>query len=128
MGINQLLPNHVMNLTCFLTLFVFVVVFGLLIWEKLPRISLVILGAIVMVVLGTFDIPKAISFVNWETICFLWGMFILEDILTESGFFKWIAYGLAKHLNYRPLRIFLFFPLLSFFLSAFINSITVMIF
>jgi len=89
---------------------------------------LAIFGAVFVITLGVFDIKEAINFVSWETIGFLLGMFLLIEILTESGFFRWIALVSAKKLNYQPIKILIFFPLLSFALSAFINSITVMVF
>jgi Na+/H+ antiporter NhaD/arsenite permease-like protein len=110
------------------TLITFFVVFGLIIWEKMPRMYPAILGAVVMIMLGVFDMVEAISFVSWETIGFLLGMFLLIDILIEAGFFRWVALVLAKKLNYEPLKILIFFPFLAAGLSAFINSITVMIF
>lgn len=119
---------HVMNLVCFLTLLVFIFIFGLIIFEKIPRMYLAICGAVFVIVLGVFDIKEAISMVSWETIGFLLGMFLLVEMLVEAGFFRWVALVLAKKLNYQPIKILIFFPLLSFGLSAFINSITVMVF
>lgn len=89
---------------------------------------LALFGAIFVMAIGVFDIREAINFVSWETIGFLLGMFLLIEILIESGFFRWVALVLARKLNYEPLKILIFFPFLSFFLSAFINSITVMVF
>ncbi|TBR19082.1 citrate transporter, partial [bacterium] len=119
---------HTMNFVCFLTFLVFIFIFGLIIWEKIPRMYLAICGAVFVIVLGVFDINEAINMVSWETIGFLLGMFLLVEILVESGFFRWVALVLAKKLNYQPIKILIFFPLLSFGLSAFINSITVMVF
>lgn len=119
---------HAMNFTCFLTFLTFVIIFGLIIWEKIPRMYLALFGAVFVIVLGVFDIKEAINFVSWETIGFLLGMFLLVEILVEAGFFRWVALVLAKKLNYEPLKILIFFPLLSFGLSALVNSITVMVF
>ncbi len=123
-------PNgpHVMSFVCFLTFLTFVFIFGLIVWEKIPRMYLAICGAVITLVLGVFDIQEAIDFVNWETIGFLLGMFLLIEILVEAGFFRWVALVLAQKLRYDPLKIFIFFPVLAFALSAFINSITVMVF
>jgi len=117
-----------MNFVCLLTFLTFIFIFGLIIWEKIPRVYLAICGVVFVIMLGVFDIQEAINTVNWETIGFLLGMFLLIEILIESGFFRWIALVLARKLNYQPLKILLFFPILSFGLSAFINSITVMVF
>jgi Na+/H+ antiporter NhaD/arsenite permease-like protein len=119
---------HIMNFICFLTFLVFIVIFGLIIWEKIPRMYLAVCGAVFVIVLGVFDIKEAIDTVSWETIGFLLGMFLLIEILVEAGFFRYVSLVLAKRLNYEPLKILVFFPLLSFGLSAFINSITVMVF
>lgn len=119
---------HAMNLICLLTFLVFIFIFGLLIWEKIPRVYLSIFGAVIVITLGVFNLQEAIAAVSWETIGFLLGMFLLIEILIESGFFRWIALILAKKLNYEPVKILIFFPLLAFILSAFINSITVMVF
>lgn len=123
-------PNgpHMMDFVCFLTFLTFIFVFGLIIWEKIPRMYLAIFGAVFVIALGVFDIQEAIDMVNWETIGFLLGMFLLIEILIEAGFFRWVALILAQKLNYQPIKILLFFPLLAFGLSAFINSITVMVF
>lgn len=117
-----------MPASCLLILAIFIVIFGLIIWEKAPRAYLAILGAALMIVFGAFDIQEAVSFVNWETIGFLWGVFLLIEILVEAGFFNWAALILARQLNYQPVKIFIFFPVLAFFLSGLINSLTVMIF
>ncbi len=105
---------HSMNFICFLTFLVFVFIFGLIVWEKIPRMYLAICGAVFVIALGVFDIQEAIDTVSWETIGFLVGMFLLIEILVEAGFFRWVALVLAKKLNYEPLKILIFFPLLSF--------------
>jgi Na+/H+ antiporter NhaD/arsenite permease-like protein len=105
-----------------------VVIFGLIAWEKMPRMCLAILGAVIVMVLGVLDVTEAANAVSWETIGFLLGMFLLIEILVEAGFFRWIALSVARGLHYSPLRILVFFPLLAFIMSAFINSITVMVF
>ena len=120
--------SHPMDVICFLTLITFVVIFGLIMWERIPRMYLAVLGAVLVVALGVFDVQEAVNAVNWETIAFLWGMFLLVEILVEAGFFNWVSWMVAKGLDYDPLKILIFFPILSFVLSALINSITVMLF
>ena len=117
-----------MDVFGFLTLLVFLFIFGLIISEKIPRIYLAIFGAVAVIFLGTFDIQEAINIVNWETIGFLLGVFLLIEILAEGGFFRWISLLVAKRLDYRPRKILIFFPMLAFMLAAFIDSITVMLF
>ncbi len=119
---------HVMNLLCLLTFIAFVVIFGLIAWEKMPRMCLAVFGAVLVMMLGVLDVTEAANAVSWQTIGFLLGMFILIEMLIEAGFFRWISLSVARGLHYSPLRILVFFPLLAFVLSAFISSITVMVF
>lgn len=105
-------PNgpHLMTVICFLTFLTFIFVFGLMVWEKIPRMYLSIFGAVFVIALGVFDIQEAIDTVNWETIGFLLGMLLLIEILSEAGFFRWVTLVLAQKLNYQPGKILLFFP------------------
>lgn len=119
---------HSMDWLCLLTFIIFLFVFGLLIFEIIPRMYLAMFGAIILVLVGVFNWHEAMAAVSWETIGFLLGMFLLTEILVEAGFFRWIAMVLARAVHYDPVKILIFFPVLSFFLSSFLSSITVMIF
>ncbi len=67
------------------------------------------------------------GFVEWDTLGLLVGLFILAAVLSQLEFFRYLAIRLAKSSRGRPLPLFLTLSLLSFALSAFINSITVMV-
>jgi Na+/H+ antiporter NhaD/arsenite permease-like protein len=58
----------------------------------------------------------------------LFGMFIIVTALSLAGFFTYLALKIAKWLKYSPVRIFIVFPIVTFFLAAFMDSITVMLF
>ncbi|MBP1765870.1 MAG: Citrate transporter, partial [Firmicutes bacterium] len=77
---------------------------------------------------GVLNISEAMAFVSWETIGLLFGMFSLVAILSEAGFFQFLALWVAEKLDYKAAAIFIVFPLMSAFLAAFIDSITVMLF
>jgi Na+/H+ antiporter NhaD/arsenite permease-like protein len=55
-------------------------------------------------------------------------MFIIVVVLSDAGFFSYVAFILAKRLNYNPRAMLLVFPLLAGLLASFVNSITVMLF
>ncbi len=96
--------------------------------EKVNRTVIVFIGGLLLLLFGVFDIKTAVSFISWETIGLLFGMFIMVASLSDSGFFSFLALKVAKFLKYSPTKIFLFFPILTGFLSAFMDSITVMLF
>ncbi len=107
---------------------IFLITFIALIFDKIPRTIVAVAGAIAMIATGVLSISEAMEFVSWETIGLLFGMFSLVAILSEAGFFQFLALWVAEKLHYRAISIFLVFPLLSAFLAAFIDSITVMLF
>ena len=107
---------------------IFLITFIALIVDKIPRTIVAVAGAVAMIATGVLSISEAMEFVSWETIGLLFGMFSLVAILSEAGFFQFLALWVAEKLHYKAAAIFLVFPLLSAFLAAFIDSITVMLF
>lgn len=107
---------------------IFLITFIALIIDKIPRTIVAISGAVAMLLFGVMNISEAMAFVSWETIGLLFGMFTLVAILSEAGFFQFLALLVAQKLNYQAIPIFIVFPVLAAFLAAFIDSITVMLF
>lgn len=74
------------------------------------------------------EAEESTSGINWATIIFIFGMMVMVEGMAKAGFFRWLCLRLAKIVNYRPIRIFIVFMLMSFVLSMFIDSITVILF
>lgn len=68
------------------------------------------------------------SGINWATIIFIAGMMIMVEGMGHAGFFRWLCMQIAKMVNYRTVPIFITFMIMSSFLSMFIDSITVILF
>jgi len=117
-----------MESSAIIALLTFVVAYGILATEKINRTIIVGAGSIVLLVFGVLGLTEAINYVNWETIGLLFGMFIIVIVLSDSGFFSYLAFVVAKKLNYDPRTMLVVFPLLAGLLAAFIDSITVMLF
>ena len=111
-----------------LAITVFLITYVVIATEKFPRQIVALFGAVILVLLNVFDLKEAFGFVDWETIGLLFGMFILIELLKASGFFGWLAATVAERLHFHPTYIFLAFPLMAGLLSAFMDSITVMLF
>jgi len=108
---------------------VFLVTYVAIGTEKINRTIVSMSGAVLLLVLGVLDLKEAVTtYVHWETVGLLFGMFTIIAVLSEAGFFTYMALVVAKKLDYNPLRILVVFPLVTAFLSAFMDSITVMLF
>lgn len=110
------------------SLVIFILTYIIIATEKVNRTVISFLGALLLIVFKVFTLEDAIGYVSWETIGLLFGMFIIVAALSDSGFFTYLALVIAKFLKYSPTKIFLVFPIITFLLSGFMDSITVMLF
>ena len=111
-----------------LALIIFVAVFLAIVFNLADRAVLVIVGALTMVGTGIISTNDAIASVHWEAIGLIFGMFVLVAALSESGFFRWIGLYLLKKTRFDFTKIFIVFCGLAALLSAFMDSITVIMF
>jgi len=111
-----------------IAIIIFVLVYVAIASEKFPRHWVAMLGGVLLIVFGVLSPADVVKTINWETLGLLAGMFVLVSILTESGFFKWLAMTAARKVNYRPGALFVVLFLMATFLSMFMDSITVMLF
>ncbi len=111
-----------------IAIIIFVLTYVIIITEKVNRTVVAFIGALLLILFNVFDVKEAVGFISWETIGLLFGMFIIVAALSDAGFFSFLALILARWLKYSPTKIFIFFPIMTALLSAFMNSVTVMIF
>lgn len=107
---------------------IFILTYVVIATERINRTVVAFSGAILLILFNVFTVNEAVSFVNWETIGLLFGMFIIIAALSDAGFFSFMALKLAGWLKYSPVKIFIFFPIATALLSAFMDSVTVMLF
>jgi Na+/H+ antiporter NhaD/arsenite permease-like protein len=88
---------------------------------KLNRVGIVLLGAIAMLIFGRFETKEAVQCINWPTILLLFGFFVISAQLRLSGFYDWIAGGVATRLGH-PARFLLLLMAVAGGLSAFLNN------
>jgi Na+/H+ antiporter NhaD/arsenite permease-like protein len=88
---------------------------------KLNRAGIALLGAIAMMLFGRVTTAQAVSYVNWPTICLLFGFFVISAQLRLSGFYDVVAVRLANQLSH-PARFLLILMLVAGGLSAFLNN------
>ena len=139
-----------------LAVIIFIVMFGLIIWDHIERhivslgcglLTLVLVFGVCMhsevaaaetLSLRSFMVPnfwfqteaaaESSSGINWATILFIAGMMLMVEGMERAGFFRWLCLTIAKAVHYKTIPIFISFMLMSAFLAMFIDSITVILF
>lgn len=111
-----------------LTVIIFVLAYIIIATEKFPRHWVALIGGALLIVFGILSPIEAFSYINWETLGLLAGMFILVSILEEAGFFSWLAMRALKKFNYHPVSLFVILIVFAAIMSMFVDSITVMLF
>lgn len=117
-----------MDIKALLSIIVFVATYFFIAIEKSPRVYIALSGTVLLVLFKVYTPREVALYVDWETIGFLFGIFMTVKIVEESGFFNYFALLLARKLGFNPVKIFIFFPLMACFLSGFIDSISVIVF
>ena len=96
--------------------------------EKFPRHWVALLGGSLLIFLGILTPSEALTYISWETLGLVAGMFTLVAILVQAGFFTWLAMTTLRRVNYHPVPLFIILIALATILAMFMDSITVMLF
>ncbi|CAN5230752.1 ArsB/NhaD family transporter [Frigoribacterium sp. UYMn621] len=117
-----------MSIQVILALAVFVGAYVLIATEKVPRVTVALVGAGLMVIIGATD-KRGIFFsqesgIDWNVIFLLLGMMIIVGILQQSGLFEFLAIWAAKRAKGRPFVIMVMLVLITAVLSAFLDNVT----
>jgi Na+/H+ antiporter NhaD/arsenite permease-like protein len=103
---------------------ILVVTYGVIIWDKLNRAIVALLGAAVMVVIGVLDQNEALKGIDWNTIGLLTGMMILVSVSRRSGMFEYLAVWAAQKAKAHPAGILLLLQITTAVLSALLDNVT----
>lgn len=103
---------------------IFVIIYGLIIAEKIHRTIVAMIGGVLVVVLGIVDQETAIHHIDYNTLGLLIGMMIIVSITAETGLFKYIAVVSAKKVKGEPVRILVALSIITAVGSAFLDNVT----
>ena len=103
---------------------ILVLVYALLITEKVNRAILAMLGAALMVLFGIINQEQAVAGVDANTLALLIGMMIIVAITSRSGLFQYAAIKAAKSVRANPTGILVMLTLITAVFSAFLDNVT----
>jgi len=109
-------------------LIIFVLAYIAIASEKFPRHWVALLGGALLILFGVLTPSEALTYISWETLGLVAGMFTLVAILVQAGFFTWLAMTSLRKVNYHPASLFVILIVLAATLAMFMDSITVMLF
>lgn len=92
--------------------------------EKINRMIVAMLGAVLMIGFQVLSQEEAFSIVDFNTIGLLIGMMVIVNILKRTGFFQYLAIKMAKAANGDPWKIVFLFALTTTVSSAFLDNVT----
>lgn len=134
---------------------IFVVMFAMIIMDKVERhivtltagglMLVVVFGFIMKDALAVWDTLRLSQFItpdfwitheageeaggiNWATVVFIAGMMVMVEGMAAAGFFRWLCMTIAKLVKFDVMKVLVAFMLMAAVLSMFIDSITVLLF
>ncbi len=127
----------VQNHAIFISTVILILAYIFIALEKIPKVTIALLGAAVVVFSGLVSQEKVaetglnelyfINFVDFNVIFLLVSMMIIVNITTRCGVFKWVAIELLKMTKGKPLLVLLVLSLFTGILSAFLDNVTTVI-
>ena len=73
------------------------------------------------------ELPIYIPAIDWGVVAIILGSSLFVDITSKSGLFTWIAIVLTKTSRGDPLRLLIFYGVMTVVFSAVLNNVTAMI-
>ena len=103
---------------------ILLVTYAAIIWDKLNRAIVALLGAALLILIGALDQDEALRGVDWNTLGLLAGMMILVSISRRSGLFQYLAIWSAQRAKASPAGILLLLQLTTAVVSALLDNVT----
>ncbi|WP_165776129.1 ArsB/NhaD family transporter [Clostridium combesii] len=103
---------------------IFIIVYALIISEKVNRVVASLSGAAIMLILKLITQEKAFLKIDFNTIGLLIGMMIIVNITKRTGIFEYIAIKAAKFSKGNPIKILILFSVITAVLSGVLDNVT----
>ncbi|MGS0765313.1 ArsB/NhaD family transporter [Syntrophomonas curvata] len=103
---------------------IFLLVYAIIISEKIHRTIIALVGAVSVIILGIITQEQAIQAIDFNTIGLLTGMMIVVGITRRSGVFEYVAIRAAQYTKGDPLKIMVALCMITALASAFLDNVT----
>ena len=103
---------------------IFLLVYVAISLELVNKAVAALFGVMVLLILHVVHEREAIAFIDTETIMLLLGMMTIVAILRRTGVFTLLSVRIAEMTKGSPLKILIFFSVVTAVLSAFLDNVT----
>lgn len=103
---------------------VFILMYVVIVSEKIHRTVAAVLGALVMLYAGVLSMDSALHHVDFNTLGLLVGMMVLVGVTSQTGLFDYVAIWAAQKAQAEPRRILIYLGLITAVFSGFLDNVT----
>ncbi len=131
------LTNFIQSNAIFVSASILVIAYIFIAIEKIPKVTIALLGAALTLILGLLAHDKLadgildpgyfINFVDFNVIFLLVSMMIIVSIAAKSGMFNWLANEMLKMTKGKPKFIMIMLGIFTAVVSAFLDNVTTVI-
>jgi Na+/H+ antiporter NhaD and related arsenite permeases len=103
---------------------IFLVVYVFIIFEKLDRTLIAIIGASLMILTGVLSQEHAFGHIDFNTIGLLIAMMVIVMIIKRTGLFQYLAIKVVKIAKGNPIRLLILLSVITGLISAILDNVT----
>ena len=108
-------------------LIIFLVTIGLIIWGKIDRAVIGIIGVVLMVLSGVMDETEAFLSVDWNVIAILFGIWVIAIYFGKSGIPQYLAITMLRVSGHNIALFLILLGAISAFISMFVDNVVVIL-
>lgn len=102
----------------------FILMYAVIVSEKIHRTVAAMLGALLMIVSGILSQDTALHHIDFNTLGLLVGMMVLVGVTSHTGLFDYVAIKAARMAKAEPRRILVYLGLITAVFSGFLDNVT----
>ena len=95
--------------------------------EKVPKMTVAIVGASITLLLGLVGSTEAFRYVDFNVLFLLVSMMIIVHISSKSGMYDWLAIEMLKLTGGKPILVLVMLGIFTAVVSAFLDNVTTVI-
>jgi Na+/H+ antiporter NhaD and related arsenite permeases len=103
---------------------IFLAVYVVIIFEKLDRTLIAIIGASLMILTGVLTQEHAFSHIDFNTIGLLIAMMVIVMIIKRTGLFQYLAIRVVKIAKGDPIKLLILLSIITGLISSVLDNVT----